>query len=188
MFLSKNLWHNACSISCFFLLCSVWHSVNLSLLISIYFLSFFRLPKKVEDKLISLQLRFIWGGGPDKNNIAWIKWETACLPKEKGGLGMKDINTFNLALLGKWWWNLFQHEGQLWARVLQSKYGGWRGLDEEPGSNKDSLWWRDLKIIFQASQQGEQLKKGIMWRVGRGDRFKFWEDEWIQGEASSAAS
>ena len=23
-----------------------------------------------------------------------------------------------------------------------------------------------------------------MWKVGRGDRFKFWEDEWIQGEAS----
>ena len=70
--------------------------------IPIYFLSFFRIPKKVEDKLVSLQRRFLWGGGPDKNKIAWIKWETACLPKETGGLGMKDINTFNLALLGKW--------------------------------------------------------------------------------------
>ena len=70
--------------------------------IPIYFLSFFRIPKKVEDKLVSLQRRFLWGGGPDINRIAWIKWDIVCRPKEKGGLGMKDIDTFNLALLGKW--------------------------------------------------------------------------------------
>ena len=84
--------------------------------IPIYFLSFFRIPKKVEEKLVSLQRKFLWGEGPDKNKIAWIKWNIVCLPKEKGGLGLKDINTFNLALLGKWRWNLFQHEGHCkWA-------------------------------------------------------------------------
>ena len=97
---------------------------------------------------------------------------------------MKDINTFNLALLGKWRWNLFQQEGQLWARVLESKYGGWRGLDEAPGCTKESMWWRDLKIAFQSSQQGQELKRGIQWRVGSGDRIKFWEDEWIDGDVS----
>ena len=90
----------------------------------IYFLSFFRIPKKVTEKLVSIQRRFLWGGDIDQNKIAWIKWETLCLPKDKGGLGIKDLNTFNIALLGKWGWNLFQHEGQLWARVLESKYGG----------------------------------------------------------------
>ena len=120
--------------------------------ILIYFLSFFRIPKKMEDKLVGLQRRFLWGGGPENNKIAWIKWDKVCLPKEKGGLGVKDINTFNLALLGKWRWNLFQQEGQLWARVLESKYGGWRGLDEAPGCTKESMWCRDLKIAFQSSQ------------------------------------
>ena len=90
----------------------------------IYFLSFFRIPKKVTEKLVSIQRRFLWGGDIDQNKIAWIKWEIVCLPKDKGGLGIKDLNTFNIALLGKWRWNLFQHEGQLWARVLESKYGG----------------------------------------------------------------
>ena len=41
--------------------------------ILIYFSSFFRIPKKVEDKLVSLQRKFLWGGGPNKNKIAWIK-------------------------------------------------------------------------------------------------------------------
>ena len=94
--------------------------------IPIYFFSFFRVPKKVEDKLVSLQRRFLWGGDCEQKKIAWIKWETVCLPKENEGLGIKDIPTFDLALLAKWKWNLFQHQGELWARVLESKYGGWR--------------------------------------------------------------
>ena len=70
--------------------------------IPIYFFSFFRVPNRVVDKIVSLQQRFLWGGRPEHNKIAWIKWETVCLPKEKGELGLKDIKTFNLALLGKW--------------------------------------------------------------------------------------
>ena len=50
-----------------------------------------------------------------------------CLPKHKGGLGIKDILTFNLALLGKWMWNLMQHQGSLWVAVLEAKYGGFGG-------------------------------------------------------------
>ena len=143
----------------------------------IYFLSFFRIPKKVVEKLVSIQRRFLWGGGIDQNKIAWVKWETVCLPKEKGSLGIKDIDTFNIALLGKWRWNLFQHEGQLWARVLESKYGGWRGLDEAHRDNHESIWWRDLKMVVQNSQQGMELSNSIEWRLGCGDRIKFCEDK-----------
>lgn len=146
-----------------------------------------RIPKKVMDKLVRVQRRFLWGGGSDNNKIAWIKWETVCLPKEKGGLGIKDINMFNLALLGKWRWNMFHNEGQLWVRILESKYGGWRGLDVATNDKKQSLWWRDLKSVFRTSQQGEELKRGIKWRIGCGDRIKFWEDEWIEGEAALGA-
>ena len=97
------------------------------------------------DKLVRLQRRFIWGGGPDQKTIAWIRWETVCLPKEKGGLDIKDINNFNISLLGKWEWNLIQHKGELWATILESKYGGWRGLAEVDRVVHESIWWRDLK-------------------------------------------
>ena len=71
--------------------------------IPIFFLSFFRIPNKVADKLIQIQRRFLWGGGIDQKKITWVKWDTICLPKGKGGLEVKDIKTFNKALLGKWW-------------------------------------------------------------------------------------
>jgi len=97
--------------------------------IPIYFISFFRIPKKVVHKLITIQRRFLWGGDMDNHKIAWVSWETVCLSKEKGGLGIRDLTKFNQALLGKWKWDLFHHQGELWARVLDSKYGGWRSLD-----------------------------------------------------------
>ena len=47
--------------------------------------------------------------------------------------------SFNRALLGKWRWNLFQHTGALWAKVLESKYGGWRNLDEARRNHKELI-------------------------------------------------
>ena len=76
------------------------HAVLTSILI--YFFSFFRVPTKIVDKLVSIQRRFLWGGASEQRKIAWVKWKTMCLPKDKGGLGIKDIKTFNTALLGKW--------------------------------------------------------------------------------------
>jgi len=115
------------------------------------------------ERLEGIQRRFLWGGGLEQNKIAWIKWETVCLPKEKGGLGIKDINSFNLALPGKWKWNLFQNHSDLWARVLESKYGGWRNLAEASRDSNDSIWWRDLKLAIHHPQQEMVLHNGVVW-------------------------
>jgi len=144
--------------------------------IPIYFLSFFRVPK-----------RFLWGGWDDQHKIAWVKWETVCLPKDKGGLGVKDITKFNLALLAKWKWNLFHHSGELWARILDSKYGGWRGLDAATSDNNVSLWWGDLKLALHHPQHETALQGGIAWKVGNGDKIKFWEDIWNHDDTTFLA-
>ena len=150
--------------------------------IPIYLFSFFRVPKSVADKLVRLQRRFLWGGGPDQNKIAWVSWKSVCLPKDKGGLGLKDITSFNTALLGKWEWNLMHHKGELWAKVLESKYGGWRGLAEAGRVGHQSIWWRDLQKVLFNSNSGQLIQKGIKWKVGSGNHIKFWEDRWIGEE------
>lgn len=38
-----------------------------------------------------------------------------CLPKEEGGLRVKNNHLFNLALLVKWKWRLFSKEKALWG-------------------------------------------------------------------------
>ena len=53
------------------------------------------------NKLVRLQRNFLWGGSSEQNKIAWIRWDMVCLPKEEGGLGVKDITSFNISLLEK---------------------------------------------------------------------------------------
>ena len=110
----------------------------------IYFLSFFKIPDKVVDKLVNIQCRFLWGGGLEQRKIAWANWKTVCLPRDKGGLGIKDLWAFNTALLAKWKWELFQKHGDLWSKILISKYGGWRALDDTRRSSHLSSWWKGL--------------------------------------------
>ena len=126
--------------------------------IPIYFFSFFRVPSKIIARLEAIQRQFLWGGGMEQRKIAWVKWRTVCQPKDKGGLGIKDLRTFNSALLGKWHWDLFHKQEEQWAKILLSKYGGWRALEEGTRGRNDSIWWKDLVINLQ-QQQNLVLKK-----------------------------
>ena len=75
-------------------------SVLSSILLS--FMSLFKLPSGVADKLVRIQRDFLWGLGSEGRKIYWASWEKVCKPRELGGLGIIDLNTFNVALLGKW--------------------------------------------------------------------------------------
>lgn len=63
------------------------------------------------------------GGVEDRKRVARVWWEDVCLPKEKGGLGVKNIRKFNVALHRKWRWRLPSCQNELWYKVLCSKYG-----------------------------------------------------------------
>jgi len=119
----------------------------------IYLLSFFKIPQKVAHRLVTLQRNFLWGGDKDYKKIPWVKWETICLPKEEGGLGIKEISKFNEALLGKWIWDLASDQQQLWARIIKSKYGGWEELQLGRDRRGCSHWWKDLRKIYHNSGQ-----------------------------------
>jgi hypothetical protein len=41
-------------------------------------------------------------------NISWIKWDTICAHRERGGLGVRRVKDFNYALLGKWVWRCLE--------------------------------------------------------------------------------
>ena len=112
--------------------------------------------------------------------ILGVSWDIVCLPKNKGGLGIKDLSKFNEALIGKWGWDLANNQNQLWARVLMSKYGGWNALCYGRNSADCSPWWRDLKQSFNIPNQGDMIQSNMRWKVVGGDKVRFWEDKWSQ--------
>ncbi|XP_068472094.1 uncharacterized protein [Phaseolus vulgaris] len=98
-------------------------------------------------------------GVVENRKIAWVAWDKICQSKDKGGLGVIDIGKFNLALLGKWIWRLKSEERIFWKDILDSKYGGWRGLRSHGQSCKDSIWWRDLRKVWNLEEWGNDFEE-----------------------------
>lgn len=61
----------------------------------------FKLPKCLYKDIESIIKKFWWGYKVEARKIHWVGWKKLCLPKIQGGLGFKDLEQFNLALLGK---------------------------------------------------------------------------------------
>jgi len=45
---------------------------------------------------------FLWEWGSEGGKIAWVSWDRICSSREEGELGVRDIRSFNIALLSKW--------------------------------------------------------------------------------------
>lgn len=158
-----------------------WNSLHLSLggtitllksvlfALPIYYISFFKMPVGIINEMESLFKRFLWGGSEEARKINWVAWAKICKDKEKGGLGIKNLKTFNTALLGKWLWRVKTESQSLWARILREKYGVLGGA-ESCDVRFQSSWWRDLKtwkregMVFWKIGSLELLRRG--WETG----------------------
>ncbi|GKV19324.1 hypothetical protein SLEP1_g29604 [Rubroshorea leprosula] len=149
--------------------------------IPVYYFSTLKAPKKVINLLSLIQRRFLWGGSEENKRISWVGWDSVCKSKEEGGLGVKNLGIFNVALLGKWRWRLLEEENALWRRVIEAKYkvnriNEWRGGEWDVHG---SSWWKELwRLDTMGSDSEGWLSENIEKVVREGSKTLFWLDKW----------
>jgi hypothetical protein len=69
--------------------------------IPIYAMPVFLLPKNICKKITNIISQFWWGDDDQGRKMHWYAWWKLCFPKEEGGMGFRDLHSFNLAMLAK---------------------------------------------------------------------------------------
>ncbi|KAK3228886.1 hypothetical protein Dsin_000767 [Dipteronia sinensis] len=142
-------------------------------LILSYSMSLFQLPRGLLQEIQKLCNRFWWGSNDKDCHVHWVSWERLYLNKDEGGLGFRNLQIFNQALLAKQMWLLYSCPDSLASRVLRGCYFKkgtiMMAVKKVRGSYMwNSLWWgRKL------------LDCGSRWRIGNGSAVSIYEDRWI---------
>ena len=136
-------------------------------------MSCIQLPKSLCDDLEKMMRSFWWGQKHQEPKMAWVGWKTMCKPKSQGGMGFRNLQAFNLALLAKQAWRILSNPITLVARILKEKYFPFCDiLHTDLGSNPSFT----QRSIFNSL---EVLRCGTRWRVGNGHLIHIWEDKWL---------
>lgn len=88
-----------------------------------YIMSVFLLSKMLINDIDKMMNGFWWGnGGASNRGIRWMAWEKLSVHKFFGGMGFKDLASFNAAMLGKQAWKLQTDVDSLVSRLFKARY------------------------------------------------------------------
>ncbi|CAN6700215.1 unnamed protein product [Malus baccata var. baccata] len=138
-----------------------------------YPMNIFKFPATLCKELDVLIAKFWWGDSGERQKIHWVSMETLGLPKHLGGMGFRNFQEFNDALLAKQCWRLIAEPDSLWAQVMKARYfPNCSFLDVSKGG-RASWAWSSLLV------GRELILKGAHWQIMGGEEVRLWVDRWL---------
>ncbi|PNX78298.1 ribonuclease H [Trifolium pratense] len=141
-----------------------------------YVMSIYLIPETTIKEIERMMNAFWWGGGSNDRGIRWLAWDRMTYPKELGGLGFRDLQLFNMAMVAKQGWKLMKNTDTLVARLFEARWKIGDGtrikVMSDPWLRKeDGLWmnspqdqgqegWKHLWKV-----QAPPKTKHLLWRV-----------------------
>lgn len=98
--------------------------------------------------------------------------------KGKEGMGFRDIQNFNTALLVKQLWKILTKPNLLVNRVMRGKYFKGKAIFETKPCPGNSWIWQSLLSAK------DLLEEGLRKRIGDGCTVDIWEDRWLWNKKS----
>ncbi|XP_039161303.1 uncharacterized mitochondrial protein AtMg00310-like [Eucalyptus grandis] len=111
-----------------------------------YAMSIFKIPisicKAIEQKIAS----FWWKNNEAKAGIHWKSWNVMKMRKDNGGMGFKDLITFNKAMLGKQAWRMVDNPPTLWSQLFKGLYFPNSDFWHAREGQRSSWGWKSLLV------------------------------------------
>lgn len=105
--------------------------------------------------------------------LCWVSWDKLTRPQSAGGLGFREIENFNDALLAKHTWRLLQDPNSLLGQILLNKYCRDKNLLDGYAPNSASHGWR--RILAGR----DIIRRGMGWMIGNGEYVQIWKENWL---------
>ncbi|XP_074278599.1 uncharacterized protein LOC141602191 [Silene latifolia] len=143
-----------------------------------YWASMFVLPKGIIKRIEAVCRNFLWDNSADYRRAPLVGWDTICRPKEEGGLGIKDQEFWNKAMVGRLVDWVATQRDSIWVNWVQSNYlKGQAWKEYKPSSNSSWVWRRICKVK-------EEMRNGYVngeWSVQPGGYSPAGCYDWFRG-------
>jgi hypothetical protein len=104
--------------------------------------------------------RFWWDRIDRDKFMSYVAWDKIALPKELGGLGLRDMVCMNSALLMKHLFNLAANRDILWVQLVKAKYFPRGNIWQSKRMHNCTNFWRAIMSLREVLQQQ------VLWVVG----------------------
>ena len=125
-------------------------------------------------KLDTIVRSFWWGHEPGTRKLHLVNWGTLCKPKRLGGLGFKNFNLLNQAMVAKQFWRIQDNPNSLLTRTFKKKYFPGCSLREYQPKPHHSWIWRNI-----TKAQCSSLHHG-RWLIANGNQIPLSHPDWFQ--------
>ena len=148
--------------------------------LQLYWMAVFLIPSDVIHEIETLYRDFLWAQGEKSKGKCRVAWENVCKPLKAGGLGFKNLSTWNRSFLVKHIWDILCKRQSLWVRWITMHCVHNESIWEV---SKKASWSWTFRCILDLRDQSRPF---FISKIGDGTSINAWSDRWMNCGSLSA--